>query len=159
MVQQFMVSIDPGTVHNGVARWHQGDDGLWVCDAADEMDPEGTLDAVRGWIAGSPLLRTIAVEGFYLRPGKDALRQAGSAFGMVEVIGTLRHMCRWEGREFVSVTPQVRKTTYTRVKAAGYRFVGRAQSADDHRVSAECVGIAAMKMRVADIFPDAFTHN
>ena len=123
------------------------------------MDPEGTVDAARKWIEGYSDLRTIAVEGFYLKPGKDALRQAGSAFGMVEVIGTLRHLCRWNGVDFISVTPQVRKATHTRMVGAGYRFVGRAQSADDHRVSAECVGIAAMKMRVADIFPDAFKQD
>lgn len=159
MRPELMVSIDPGTVHNGVARWVQKEGGFWQCVGAEEMDPEGTVDSVRQWIDEQPNLMTIAVEGFYLKPGKDALRQAGSAFGMVEVIGTLRHLCRWTDREFISVTPQVRASTYTRVKAAGYRFATRAQSKDDHRVSAECVGISAMKMRVADIFPGSFNKD
>lgn len=159
MGPELMVSIDPGTVHNGVSRWYRTEDGFWRCIGAEEMDPEKTVDAVRTWLDEQSNLRTVAVEGFYLKPGKDALRQAGSAFGMVEVIGTLRHLCRWNEVDFISVTPQVRKATHTRMVGAGYRFVGRAQSADDHRVSAECVGIAAMKMRVADIFPDAFKQD
>lgn len=147
-----VVSIDPGAVHCGVALWRQpngevDETGQWECVWAIEMTPDDCVDFV--WDVGprAPGIR-IAIEGFWLKPGKAALQQAGSSMETVEIIGVVRHICRRHGIPFTKVA-NGQDAIATRLKAAGYKF--RSYGYGDHAKDAECVGSRALALKVRQI--------
>ena len=145
------VSIDPGSVHNGWANWEM-DGSKWRCTEAIEVTKEQLEDWVIDNVGGLnyPMtVRQIAIEGFWLKPGTDALRQAGSSFGMVEVIGVVRALCRRASIPLLVATPMDRNATQKRLKAAGYRWT--AYGNGDHAARAEETWITARKLRVSDL--------
>lgn len=152
-VATHVISIDPGAVHCGIAYWRLGDDAfddepvLWNCVWAIEMTPDDCVDFVREAVKRIGNLK-IAVEGFWLKPGKAALQQAGSSMETVEIIGTVRHLCRWSGTPFTKVA-NGQDAIATRLKAAGYEF--RSHGYGGHAKDAECVGSRALALKVRQI--------
>lgn len=142
-----LISLDPGNVHCGIAAWKCGDEG-WHCDWAVEREPDRCVDLIKTLIEEGSA-HEIVMEGFWLRSGKMALRQAGSAFEVVEVIGTIRNLCRWNGISFDKISPGVTAATRKRVIAAGYKPVAYGQG--DHAIDAEMVGIAHLRLKVRDL--------
>lgn len=143
------ISVDPGAVHCGVAWWRFGDEpnDLWNCRWAIEMAPEDCVDFIRDLVRRVSNLR-VFVEGFWLKPGLAALQQAGSSMETVEVIGTIRHLCRWSGVDFNKVA-NGQDAIATRLKAAGYQF--RSRGYGDHAKDAECVGVRGLELKVRQI--------
>lgn len=140
-------TIDPGAVHCGMAVWVRGDDGLWECTEAIEMTPEECVDTVRReCIDGS--VDEVIVEGFWLKSGMDAMRQAGSQMETTEVIGTVKHLCRWHSMPFQKVA-NGQQAIHTRMKAAGYKPV--AHGFGDHAKDAEAVGIRGLGLKVRQV--------
>lgn len=143
-----VVSVDPGAVHCGVALWIQDDlTGLWTCAWAVERTPDECLDFIRAAV-GAPRLTKVVVEGFWLKGGIDAVRQAGSQMETTEVIGVVRHLCRWHGTPFEKVA-NGQKAVITRLTAAGYRWVSRGHG--DHAKDAEAVGVRGLGLRIRDL--------
>lgn len=142
-----VISIDPGAVHCGVARWVQGEDELWECEWAKELSPEECVDFVRDQVVYREPAQ-IVIEGFWLKPGMDAMRQAGSQMETTEVIGVVRHLCRWHGVRFQKVA-NGQQAIITRLKSAGYEFVSHGNG--DHAKDAECVGVRGLELKVRQI--------
>lgn len=135
-----LLSVDPGSVHTAFAIWELHADRVtqgtrWKCIEAHELLPELFLDQARYWIADHKFDR-VAVEAFFLQADK-ALAQTGSSFGTVEVIGTLRSLCRWNAVPFETVTPGHRAATFRKMKAVKYKFP---RDPDGHMKSAISVG-------------------
>lgn len=145
-----MLSFDPGGVHCGVAIWVQlpdplkgGDAKRWKCREAWEAEsPEDFIDTVRDKLAARLLDRVVGEE-FKLQADK-AKAQIGSSFGTVEVIGAIRHLCRWADIPFSLVRPLERDACYVRMLAVKYGFPKRTS---DHVKSAICVGAVATGWR------------
>lgn len=142
-----LLSVDPGAVHCGYAFWKDGIDSItgelrWKCHEAYELGPDAFLDRARMYIENKWFDRVVAEE-FRLQRDK-ALAQTGSSFGTVEVIGVLRHLCRWNNVPFETVTSLARDAAFIKMKAVKYRFP---KDPDGHMKSAVCVGAVATGWR------------
>jgi len=143
----YVISVDPGGVHCGVACWVRADD-LWECRWAVEMTPEACVDYVRDAInSDDPPEQTIC-EGFWLKPGMDALRQAGSQMETCEVIGVVVHSCRWAGVPCIKVA-NGQQSIITRLEAVDYRWVSRGHG--KHAKDAEAIGVRGLGLRVRQL--------
>lgn len=147
-----VVSIDPGAVHCGVAIWVE-EQGLWTCTFAVEMGMEACIDFVKAAITvGVDQLEyqmpEVIIEGFWLKPGLDAMRQAGSEMETTEVIGAVRHLCRWEGAKFTKVA-NGQQAIITRLEAAGYKWTSRGHGG--HAKDAEAVGVRGLGLKVRQL--------
>lgn len=146
----FIISIDPGAVHCGVALWRRLPSSvLWQCDWAVEMTPEGCIDYVADALAsldGKP--ESVIIEGFWLKPGKAALQQTGSTMETVEVIGAVKHLCRWQGVGFIKVA-NGQRAIIQRLNAVGYEWVSRGHGG--HAKDAEAVGVRGLDLSVSQI--------
>lgn len=143
-----VISIDPGAVHCGVADWIQDDDrGLWTCTRAVEMTPDDCVDYVRERVS-TDSVNLVIVEGFWLKPGLDAMRQAGSQMETTEVIGAIRHLCRWYLVPFTKVA-NGQQSIHTRMKAVGYKYESHGHG--NHAKDAEAVGMRGLGMKVSQI--------
>lgn len=142
-----LLSVDPGARHTAWAVWELHSDPLtdghrWKCREAHESLPEPFLDQAKVWIEAHEFDR-VAVEEFALQADK-ALQQTGSTFGTVEVIGTLRSLCRWNDVPFETIRPLVRDAAFTKMKAVKYRFP---RDPAGHMKAAICVGAIATGWR------------
>lgn len=140
-------SIDPGAVHCGVAMWAQDSDGLWECSQAVEMTPEECVDAIRAEVVHG-IVDEVIVEGFWLKGGMGAIVQAGSEMETTEVIGTIRHLCRWHNVPFQKVA-NGQQSIHTRMKAVGYQY--KSHGSGNHAKDAEAVGIRGLGLKVRQI--------
>lgn len=141
-----LLSIDPGSEHSAWAVWElQGE--RWKCRECYELKPDGFLDLARGWIEKHEFNR-VAIEEFKLF-GDKALAQTGSKFGTVEVIGVVRHLCRWNDVPFEEVTSLARDAALIKMKAVKYKFV---RDKFDHKRAAVCVGAVATGWRAVNHF-------
>lgn len=150
-----VISVDPGAVHCGVAVWVRDEAGLWSCPSAVEMHPDDCVDFVREEVAGVrvnsfPTRKPdqIIVEGFWLKGGLDALRQAGSEMETTEVIGAIRHLCRWSETPFQKVA-NGQDAIITRLEAAGYKWTSHGHGG--HAKDAEAVGVRGLGLKVKQI--------
>lgn len=147
-----LLSVDPGSVHTAWAIWEMRADpatngARWKCIEAHELTPEPFLDLARYWIQNRVYDR-VAVEEFKLQADK-ALQQTGSTFGTVEVIGTLRSLCRWNDVPFEIVTALARDGAFTKMRAVKYRFP---RDRDGHMKAAISVGAVATGWRAINHF-------
>lgn len=142
-----VISIDPGAVHCGIAHWAE-DEGLWQCIWAKEMSPEGCVDFVREAVNGTSPPSLVIVEGFWLKPGMDALRQAGSQMETCEVIGVVVHSCRWAGVPCAKVA-NGQQSIITRLEAVDYRWVSHGYG--KHAKDAEAVGVRGLGLKVRQL--------
>lgn len=147
-----LLSVDPGSVHCGYAFWKDDEDVLtgtrrWKCHEAYELGPDEFLDRAKTYLENKWFDR-VAVEEFRLQ-GNKALAQTGSSFGTVEVIGVLRHLCRWNNVPFELITPLARDAAFIKMKAIGYRFP---KDGPGHTKSAICVGAVATGWRALEHF-------
>lgn len=141
-----VVSIDPGGIHCGVAMWVGADTGKWSCEWAREFSVEGCIDFV--FDCDPDEIDRVIVEGFWLKPGFDALRQAGSEMETVEVIGAIRHICRRVGMPFQKVAngqDSIRK----KLNSRGYPWT--AYGYGTHAHDAEAVGYRGLDLRVGQL--------
>lgn len=150
-----IVSIDPGAVHCGVAVWVRNEAGLWSCPSAVEMTPDDCVDFVREEVSGfnvndfpAKIPDQVVVEGFWLKGGIDAIRQAGSEMETTEVIGAIRHLCRWAGMPFQKVA-NGQDAIITRLEAAGYEWTARGHGG--HAKDAEAVGVRGLGLKVRQL--------
>lgn len=147
-----MLSFDPGSVHCGVAIWVNRPDQItadyrWKCqDAWEAATPEEFIDSVKSQLEAK-LIDRVAGEAFFLQKDK-ALAQTGSSFGTVEVIGVVRHLCRWNSVPFQLVRPLERDACFIKMQAVKYRF----PKGSDHVKSAVCVGAMATGWRALNHF-------
>lgn len=144
------ISIDPGAVHCGLAEWRRRD-GLWACEFAVEVGPDILVDYVKDRInpldeSNGPEL--VLIEGFWLKNGLDAVRQAGSQMETTEVIGTVKNLCRWAGMPFQKVA-NGQQATITRLTAAGYKWVSHGHGG--HAKDAEAVGVRGLEIKVRQL--------
>lgn len=150
-----LLSFDPGAVHCGVAIWVRRADPIrgpgmlrWKCQNAWEAaTPEAFIDDVRDRLT-EHLIDQVAGEGFWLQADK-AMAQVGSPFGTVEVIGAVRHLCRWANTPFELVSPSDRNACFKRMKAVKYQFP---KDSAGHVKSAVCVGGVATEWRAIHHF-------
>lgn len=145
---RYAISIDPGAVHCGVAYWAPDADSLWTCHWSVEMTPEKCTDYVREVVSGDDPPERVVVEGFWLKSGMDAIRQAGSEMQTTEVIGTIKHLCRWAGVEFEKVA-NGQQAVITRLNAAGYVWVAHGHGR--HAKDAEAVGVRGLGLKVREL--------
>lgn len=150
-----VISLDPGAVHCGVAVWARAESGLWSCPSAVEMTPEDCVDFVREEVSGvsvtGPPARVpdqVVVEGFWLKGGLDAIRQAGSEMETTEVIGAVRHLCRWAEVPFQKVA-NGQDAIITRLDAAGYEWTSHGHGG--HAKDAEAVGVRGLGLKVRQL--------
>lgn len=141
------MSIDPGAVHCGVAMWIQQGSGKWLCGWAVEVPPDRCVDMVeeacrRGQVD------LVALEGFWLRPGFDALRQAGSRLETVEVIGAIRHTCRRTGMT-LKVVANGQDAIRKKLNSRGYKWAAHGHG--DHAHDAEAVGYRGLGLTVGQL--------
>lgn len=144
----YIVSIDPGGVHCGVAYWARGTNALWECHWAVEMNPDECVDYVRSIVTGMDKPHKVFIEGFWLKPGLDAIRQAGSQMETCEVIGTVRNLCRWYDTPMRKVA-NGQQATITRLTAAGYAWVAHGNGG--HAKDAEAVGVNGLGLKVRQL--------
>lgn len=142
-----LLSIDPGSAHCAYAIWElQGDpetDGTrWKCQEAFETGPDNFLDQFRDWVDLHKYDR-VAIEEFRLQADK-AKQQTGSSFGTVEVIGVVRHLCRWADTPLQIIRPLDRAVAFTKMKAVRYKFP---KDRLGHMKAAICVGAVATEWR------------
>lgn len=148
-----LLSIDPGSVHTAYAMWELRADVAtngtrWKCQEAHETTPDDFLDMFKVWTA-EHVYDHVAIEAFFLQ-GDKALAQTGSSFGTVEVIGVVRHLCRWAGVPLTLVRPLVRAAAFKRMRAVKYRFP---RDGAGHMKAAICVGAVATDWRAINHFP------
>lgn len=143
-----LLSVDPGSVHVGVALWELHSN-RWRCVSAKEVTPDEYADLIRRTV-GQNTIGRVAYEVFRLTGGDEAARQRGSTFGMVELIGLTRHFCRWHGATIEGFERGNRKSALTRMKAVGWRFPRRVA---DHVLDAIAVGACATDWSAADHVP------
>ncbi len=142
-----VLSIDPGAVHVGVAYWSDLH-GLWGCEAAVEVSPDLAAERIFDVIENRKVDKLI-IEGFWLKPGKAALQQAGSAMETVELIGLARYLCvRHPGVEFVKVA-NGQNAIITRLDAAGYEWASKGHGG--HAKDAEAVAVRGLGLSVRQI--------
>lgn len=142
-----LLSIDPGAVHTAYAVWElhadQATNGTrWKCMEAHETTPDNFLDQFREWVDLHKYDR-VAIEEFRLH-GNKALQQTGSSFGTVEVIGVVRHLCRWADVPLQIIRPLDRDVAFTKMKALHYNFP---KDRLGHMKAAICVGAVATEWR------------
>lgn len=109
---------------------------------AHETGPDNFLDQFRDWVELRKYDR-VAIEEFRLQ-GDKALAQTGSSMGTCEVIGVVRHLCRWSDTPLQIIRPLDRDATHTRMKAVKYRFP---KDRLGHMKAAICVGAVATEWR------------
>lgn len=148
----WVISVDPGSVHCGVAVWRRlPSSTMWQCEWAVEMTPDECVDYVADAVDpkhGVSVPDKVICEGYWLKPGKDALRQTGSPMETVEVIGTLKHVCRWAGVEFEKVQ-NGQQSIIQRLTASGYTWVAKGHGG--HAKDAEAVGVRGLALSVSEI--------
>jgi len=144
-----VVSVDPGAVHTGVAYWSDLH-GLWACQAAVEMSYGQYLDEILGALCHDPVAKPdkLVIEGFWLKPGKAALQQAGSALETVELIGATLAIGRFQDIEVIKVA-NGQDSQITRMTAAGYEWVSKGHGG--HAKDAEAVGPRGLGLKVHEI--------
>lgn len=145
-----LLSIDPGSAHCAWAIWELQPDRItegtrWKCIYAAELGPEEFLDNAKRWISGREFAQ-VAIEAFFLQSDK-ALAQIGSSFGTVEVIGVVRHLCRWNSVPFETVTSSARDAAFIKMKTVKYKFP---KDRAGHMKSAICVGAVATGWRATN---------
>lgn len=144
----YTISVDPGAVHCGVAYWTQHSDEKWECQWAVEMTPEDCVDYVKRSVESPDQPDQVIVEGFWLKPGLDAIRQAGSQMETTEVIGTIRHLCRWAGVPFQKVA-NGQQATIKRLNSR--KYVWSSFGHGDHAKDAEAVGVRGLELKIRDL--------
>jgi len=143
-----VVSVDPGAIHVGVAYWFELH-GLWSCQAAVEMSYDQYVDSIL-----LDLMQTTArpdkvcIEGFWLKPGKAALQQAGSSLETVELIGATKAICRKVGTPVIKVA-NGQDAIIKRLEAAGYTWSSRGHGG--HAKDAEAVGVRGLELSVRQL--------
>lgn len=143
----YVVSVDPGAVHVGYAEWVEVD-GLWECREAREITPTEYLDEVHDFCNAYDRPELVLVEGFWLRPGRDALRQAGSSMETVELIGATRYATMYAGIRFEKVQ-NGQDPIIKRLNAAGYEWTSMGHGG--HAKDAEAVGVRGLGLSVKDL--------
>ena len=151
-----VLSIDPGAVHCGVAVWVRDEASLWSCVSAVEMTPEDCVDFVRDeitvpdFVNGFPTTvpNEVIIEGFWLKGGIAALQQSGSEMETTEVIGTIRHLCRWAGVPFQKVA-NGQEAIITRLDSVGYKWTSHGHGG--HAKDAEAVGVRGLGLKVRQL--------
>jgi hypothetical protein len=114
-------SIDPGDVHNALARWVLPRDysGEWRApqvEQVDEYDPGGLIDLVE---QGIDELDALIVEEFRLYPWL-AREQGYSAFRTVEQIGVLKYIARQANVPLVLQGANVKKMALLIARGHGF---------------------------------------
>lgn len=142
-----LLSIDPGAVHCAFAVWELHADpategSRWKCMEAHETGPDEFLDMFRRWTEHHDYDQ-VAIEEFRLQ-GNKALAQTGSTMGTSEVIGVVKHLCRWTNTPLRIVRPLDRDATFTRMKAVKFAFP---KDQLGHMKAAICVGAVATDWR------------
>lgn len=116
-----IIAIDPGEIHNGLARWRferEAGGGPWRPEllGSQELSPDGLIDTVESEIGA---VDALVVEEFRLYPWM-AREQGYSGFPTVERIGVLRYLARQAGVAFVLQGASVKKMAVQ--NAQGYGF-------------------------------------
>lgn len=142
-----VLSVDPGAVHVGVAYWYDLH-GLWACESAVEMTPTEFADAFLEMADSASPPDLVIIEGFWLKPGKAALQQAGSGMETVELIGLTKYVCRSRGIEWRKVA-NGQDAIIARLTAAGYEWASKGHGG--HAKDAEAVGARGLSLSVKDI--------
>lgn len=161
---RYVISIDPGAVHCGVAYWARSmtsitaarptagrpsaDEEIWECHWAVEMTPDDCVDYIKRTVEGEDPPAMVFVEGFWLKGGMDAIRQAGSQMETTQVIGTIRNLCRWS-RVGCTLVANGQKAIITRLTAAGY--VWSSSGSGGHAKDAEAVGVRGLGLKVRQL--------
>lgn len=149
-----VVSVDPGAVHVGVAFWSDLH-GLWACQGAVEMTYDEYVDDVMGdMMHGERPPDKVCIEGFWLKPGKAALQQAGSSLETVELIGLTKGICKYQGVECIKVQ-NGQGAIITRLNAAGYEWASKGNG--NHAKDAEAVAVRGLGLSVTQI--ESCTRN
>lgn len=157
---RFVISIDPGGVHCGVAFWqarndrNRYDEQLWECHWAVEMTPAECVDFAHDRVHSPDPPEAILCEGFWLRGGIDAIRQTGSQMETTEVIGAIRHDVRRCNERhgtnvgFITVA-NGQQAIITRLNAAQYSWTAHGQGT--HAKDAEAVGVRGLGLKVRQL--------
>lgn len=149
------LAVDPGEVHCGMAHWYQRNANptlpLWRCEWAKEVGQDECVDSIADVVREPADLwdyDVILLEGFWLKPGIDALRQAGSQLETVQVIGAIRHLCRRSGMPLVLVA-NGQDGIRRKLKSKGYKF--SAHGHGDHAHDAEAIGYRGLELKVQNL--------
>jgi len=143
-----VIGVDPGSVHVGVSFWYELH-GLWACENAVELTPDEYIDDIMGDLMHNENAPdAVVIEGFWLKPGKAALQQAGSEMGTVELIGLTKGICRYQNVQFIKVA-NGQDPIITRLDAAGYEWASRGHGG--HAKDAEAVVVRGLGLKVREI--------
>lgn len=132
----YVLAIDPGDVHCGMAWFNAEDRCVWV----EEMAPDECVDYVRNWLVKDG--RHLVFEEFRLYPWL-AEQQAFSEMGTAQVIGAIKTVFRWYAGPASSLTQQpasVKKPTEGIMRARGITRLAVESSAGVHCADAELHG-------------------
>lgn len=143
-----LLAFDPGDPHVGVSLWHRPDGGRWECLKAKEMTPDQFADLIFD-VTANGRITAMAYEIFRLGGGQEALRQQGSTFGTVELIGLARHHARWASIDFQGFERGNRASALKRMKAVRWQFP---RGCSDHVRDACAVGACYTRWTANDHF-------
>jgi hypothetical protein len=124
-------SVDPGEEHVGIACFDRAPGKSWSVIWAHTFPPEPALDKLVQWIDGGGVQMMLA-EQWRVYPGLAEWSECRTA----EVIGVLRHHCRWAGVQFETIPARAKKPARAFCRRKGVPLIGDT----DHARDAELIG-------------------
>ncbi len=132
-----LVSVDPGSIHVGVAVWDVTEGLKYVCQDAFETRPVPFLRALQVAV-GSGVVKTVVFERFVLEPA-GATACLGTDLETAQMIGAIKFAVN--GRcELVGQTNQVKIPTRSVLKARHLKSRAKLNKAGGHAFDAELHG-------------------
>jgi len=124
---RYVIAVDPGDRHVGLAIWAEG---YWWTEEVDADEAATVVDGKLYDIGGGRTAMTLVLEEFRLYPDK-AGAQAYSPMETAQMIGALKWIAKERGAQVVEQGAGIKKATRAQLGARGIKLVGTGSHARD----------------------------
>lgn len=147
MASKFLLSVDPGGEHVGVAQFVRHPSGGWVCVEALEVTPAEFVQLLH---RSNLKHTTVVVETFRLYPDK-AMAQVGSEVPTAELIGYIKWSLKTRGLPDPVMQPAaIKRPTEGLMKVKGLKHRAVVERQGGHAKDAETHGVHYVLRRLEE---------
>lgn len=124
----YVLGIDPGDKHVGLARWARGDAGVDCSEVHADMAYH-EVDAILIEAIDGGYQPVVAIESFQLYEDK-ALAQSGSGMLTSQMIGGIKYIAQGMGVPVVEQGALIKAATRAQLRARGIKLTGSIHARD-----------------------------